>query len=216
VEKLDARGIGWRWGISTALLGAALGALLAGCSNLPGMPTSSSVTSVVERGPFLDTQITQGGKSRRYFAPQTEPCRGVLKPEAPIEYVALGPLGQLESGEVVCVPVGIGTLAAWRDQRPRPMVGPLPARQATYRLEYQDQDLAILRGRFPLLGLIAWPGLGDTLVVIPQTPACKPLMQRDTATIEYRVAGPDPYVLLSGDERCPVQGLIQPAGEPGS
>jgi hypothetical protein len=179
------------------------------------MPTSSTVQTVVERGPLLDVQISQGGKSRRYFARKTEPCLGVLKPESPIEYVALGPLGQLQSGEVVCVPVGIGSLAAWRDNKPRPMVGPLPARQADYRLEYQDQDLAILRGRFPLLGLIAWPGLGDTLVVIPQTPACKPLMQDDAATIEYRVAGPDPYVLYSGDQRCPIQGLIQPEGQSG-
>ena len=189
--------------------------LIAGCANLPGMPTSSTVQSVVERGPFLDVQISQGGSTRRYFTPATEPCRGLLKPEAAIEYVALGPLGQLQSGEVVCVPAGIGSLAAWRDQRPRPMVGPLPARQADYRLEYQDQDLAMLRGRFPLLGLIAWPGLGDTLVVIPQTPACQPLLQQGTATIEYRVAGPDPYVLLQGDQRCPVQGLIQPIGERG-
>jgi hypothetical protein len=214
VKKLDAHGIGRRWGISTVVACAALSLLLAGCSNLPGMPTSSSVQTVVERGPFLDVQITQGGKPRRYFTPQSEPCRSLLEPEAPIDYVALGPLGQLQSGEVVCVPVGIGTLAAWRDQRPRPMVGPLPARQADYRVEYQDQDLAMLRGRFPLLGLIAWPGLGDTLVVIPKTPACQPLMDRGTATIEYRVAGPDPYVLLSGDQRCPVQGLIQPVGEP--
>jgi hypothetical protein len=114
------------------------------------------------------------------------------------------------------VPVGIGSLAAWRDSRPRPQVGPLPAKQADYRVEYQDRDLAMLRGRFPLLGLIAWPGMGDTLVVIPQTPACKPLLQQGVATIEYRVAGPDPYVLLVGGERCPIQGLIQPVGESAS
>ena len=92
-------------------------------------------------------------------------------------------------------------------------MGPLPARQADYRLEYQDKDLAMLRGRFPLLGLIGWPGMGDTIVLVPQTAACQPLLQKGVATIEYRVAGPDPYVLLAGDKRCPLLGLIQPIGE---
>ena len=71
----------------------------------------------------------------------------------------------------------------------------------------------MLRGRFPLLGLIAWPGMGDTLVLLPQTPPCQALMQQSVATIEYRVAGPDPYVLLEGDKRCPLLGLIQPIGK---
>jgi hypothetical protein len=189
------------------------GAVLVGCSTIPGMPTASIVKSVVERGPYLDVEISQKGAPRRYFVPAQDPCRSLLRPEAPIEYVSLGPLGQFQSGQVTCDPIGIGSLAAWRDQRPRPMVGPLPARQADYRVEYQDQDVAMLRGRFPLLGLIAWPGLGDTIVVLPRTPPCQELTQRGTATIEYRVAGPDPYVLLEGDQRCPIQGLIQPIGE---
>ncbi len=196
-----------------ALLACALGVGLPGCANLPGMATSSTVQSVVERGPYLDVEISQGSSTRRYFVPAKEPCRSLLRAEAAIDYVSLGPLGQFQSGEVVCDPVGIGSLAAWRDQRPRPEVGPLPARQADYRLEYQDQDLAMLRGRFPLLGLIAWPGMGDTLVVLPQIPPCQQLMKQSVATIEYRVVGPDPYVLLDGDKRCPVQALIQPIGE---
>ena len=204
--------------LAKVLRGAALacalsGAGLLGCANLPGMAKSSTVQSVVERGPYLDVEISQGSSTRRYFAPAKEPCRSLLRAEADIDYVSLGPLGQFQSGEVVCDPVGIGSLAAWRDQRPRPEVGPLPARQADYRLEYQDQDLAMLRGRFPLLGLIAWPGMGDTLVVLPQTPPCQQLMKQSVATIEYRVVGPDPYVLLAGDKRCPVQGLIQPISE---
>ena len=197
------------------VLAWALGAAgLSGCANIPGMATSSTVQSVVERGPYLDVEISQRGSTWRYFAPAKEPCLGLLKAEAAIEYVSLGPLGQFQSGQVVCDPVGIGSLAKWRDQRPRPQVGPLPARQADYKIEYEDKDVAMLRGRFPLLGLIAWPGMGDTLVVLPQTPPCQPLMKQGSATIEYRVAGPDPYVLLDGDKRCPIQGLIQPIGEP--
>jgi hypothetical protein len=68
----------------------------------------------------------------------------------------------------------------------------------------------MLRGLFPLTSLIGFPSLGDILVVIPLHEICRPLLTRDVATIEYRVAGPDPYVLISEDQRCPVLGLIQP------
>ncbi len=207
------RGAAWRRGLAALAACALGGAGIPGCANLPGMATSSTVQSVVERGPYLDVEISQRGATWRYFAPAKEPCLGLLKAEAAIEYVSLGPLGQFQSGQVVCDPVGIGTLAKWRDQRPRPQVGPLPARQADYKVEYEDRDLVMLRGRFPLLGLIAWPGMGDTLVVLPQTPPCQELTKRGTATIEYRVVGPEPYVLLAGDQRCPIQGLIQPIGE---
>ena len=213
MQASSSRGAGW-WPVCAAVLACVLGgAGLSGCANLPGMSTASTVETVVERGPYLDVNLSRGGSTQRFFAPASEPCRSLLKAEAAIEYVSLGPLGQFQVGEVVCDPIGIGSLAAWRDQRPRPEVGPLPARQADYRLEYQDKDLAMLRGRFPLLGLIAWPGMGDTLVLLPQTPPCQALMQRSVATIEYRVAGPDPYVLLDGDKRCAVLGLIQPIGE---
>ena len=203
----------WRRVCATVAACALGGAGLAGCANLPGMSTSSTVETVVERGPYLDVNISRGGSTQRYFAPASEPCRSLLRAEAAIEYVSLGPLGQFQAGEITCDPIGIGSLAAWRDQRPRPEVGPLPARQANYALEYQDEDLAMLRGRFPLLGLIGWPGMGDTLVLLPKTQPCQALIGRGVATIEYRVVGPDPYVLLDGDQRCAILGLIQPIGE---
>ena len=108
--------------------------------------------------------------------PRASPAAACCSAEAVVEYVSLGPLGQFQAGGATCIPVGIGSLAAWRDERPRPKVGPLPVRQANYKLEYQDKDLAMLRGRFPLLGLIGWPGMGDTLVVVPQTQPCQALI----------------------------------------
>ena len=73
-----------------------------------------------ERGPYLDVDISQRGRTWRYFAPAKEPCLDLLKPEAVVEYVNLGPLGQFQAGSVTCIPAGIGSLAAWRDERPRP------------------------------------------------------------------------------------------------
>ena len=213
MQAIIGDGARWRRTCAAIVAGALGGAALSGCANLPGMSTASTVESVVERGPYLDVNLSRGGSTQRFFAPASEPCRSLLRAEAAIDYVSLGPLGQFQAGGVECDPIGIGSLAAWRDRRPRPEVGPLPARQADYRLEYQDQDLAMLRGRFPLLGLIGWPGMGDTLVLLPQTPPCQALLQKGVATIEYRVAGPHPYVLLAGDERCPLLGLILPVGE---
>ena len=213
MKGIFSRGAGWQ-SVFAAFVACALGgAGLAGCANLPGQSTPSTVGTVTPRGPYLDVNVARSGSTQRFFAAASEPCRSLLRPEAVIDYVSLGPLGEFQAGGATCVPSGIGSLAAWRDQRPRPMVGPLPSRRASYKLEYQDPDLAMLRGRFPLLGLIGWPGLGDTLVVVPQTPPCQALVQQGVATIEYRESGPDPYSLLDNDKRCPIQGLIQPIGE---
>jgi hypothetical protein len=207
------RGAGSRWALASVAACALAGGALSGCANIPGTSTSWAVVSVVGRGPYLDVNVSRGDSTQRFFTPASEPCRSLLRAEAAVDYVSLGPLGEFQSGGVKCDPIGIGSLATWRDKRPRPQVGPLPSRQASYKLDYQDQDLVMLRGRFPLLGLIAWPGMGDTLVLLPRTEPCQALLQRDVATIEYRVAGPDPYVLYDGDQRCAILGLIQPIGQ---
>jgi hypothetical protein len=217
------RGAGWirgarsggrsRWTLASIAASALVGGGVSGCANIPGTSTAWAVDSVAQRGPYLDVSVSRGGSTQRFFTPASEPCRSLLRAEASVDYVSLGPLGQFQAGDAKCDPVGIGSLARWRDQRPRPAVGPLPARQASYRLDYQDADLAMLRGRFPLLGLIGWPGMGDTLVLLPKTEPCQALLQQDVATIEYRVAGPDPYVLYDGETRCAILGLIQPIGQ---
>ncbi len=203
-----------RWGVCAALsLGVLCGVGSVGCSTFPGATSRWTVESAVVRGDFLDVSFATGGSQRRFFTAATDPCKSLLKPEAVVEYVNLGPLGQFQAGGATCIPAGIGSLAAWRDERPRPPVGPLPSKQANFRLEYQDKDVAMLRGMIPLLGLIAWPGMGDTLIVVPQTPTCQALIPAGVATIEYRVAGPEVYALLDNDKRCALVGLIQPIGE---
>jgi hypothetical protein len=182
----------------------------AGCATLPGRTTAWVVESVALRGDFLDATVSRAGETQRFFTPASPACGSVLRVEALVEYVSLGPFGQFQSGAESCDLVGIGSLAEWRDRRPRPNVRPLPTRSATYRLEYQDAELAMLRGRIPLVGLLGFVGMGDTLMVLPQSDACRPLIPRGTATIEYRVAGPDPLVLIGDHARCAVLGLIQP------
>jgi hypothetical protein len=185
----------------------------AGCSTFPGSTSSWTVVSVVERHGYLDVSFSTGGAKERFFTAATDPCKSMLHAEAVVAYVNLGPLGQFQAGGATCIPAGIGSLAAWRDSRPRPQVGPLPSKQANYTLEYQDPDVAMVRGRIPLLGLIAWPGMGDTLIVLPQSPTCQALIPAGVATIQYRDTGPAPYVLLDNRSQCEVAGLIQPVGD---
>jgi hypothetical protein len=202
-----------RSGVGAALsLAVICGLGTAGCSTFPGSTNSWTVTSVVERHGYLDVSFSTGESTRRFFTAATDPCKSLLHVEAVVQYVNLGPLGQFQAGSATCVPAGIGSLAAWRDARPRPQVGPLPSKQANYTLEYQDKDVAMLRGQFPLLGLIAWPGMGDTLVVLPQSATCQALIPAGVATIQYRDAGPAPYVLLDNRSLCELVGLIQPIG----
>lgn len=208
-----SRAADWRRLCAALSLSALCGFGSAGCASFPGSSNSATVESVVTRGPYLDVNLSLGGSTRRFFAPASEPCLSLMHAEAVVEYVKLGPLGQFQAGEATCIPAGIGSLAAWRDERPRPEVGPLPSKQANYKLEYEDKDVAMLRGLFPLLGLIAWPGMGDTLVVLPQTPPCHALIPAGVATLEYRVGGPDAYVLLDNRQRCGLVGLIQPIGK---
>jgi len=206
-------GADWRGVCAAVSLSVLCGLGSAGCASFPGSSSAWTVESVVQRGSYLDVNFSTGGSTRRFFAPASEPCRSLLHVEAVVDYVNLGPLGQFQADGATCIPVGIGSLAAWRDERPRPEVGPLPSKQANYKLEYEDKDVALVRGFIPLLGLIGWPGMGDTLVVLPQTQPCHALIPAGVATLEYRVAGPDPYVLLDGDKRCALAGLIQPIGE---
>jgi len=208
-----SRAADWRGVCAAVSLSVLSGLGSAGCASFPGSSSAWTVESVVQRGPYLDVNLSTGGSTRRFFAPASEPCRSMLHVEAVVDYVNLGPLGQFQAEGATCIPAGIGSLAAWRDERPRPEVGPLPSKQANYKLEYEDKDVAMVRGLFPLLGLIAWPGMGDTLVVLPQTPACKALISGGVATIQYRVAGVDAYVLLDNDKLCGLAGLIQPIGE---
>jgi hypothetical protein len=203
-----------RWGPGAALSLAVLCGLgTAACSTFPGSTSSWTVESVVERHGYLDVNFSTGGSKQRFFTAATNPCKSMLHAEAVVSYANLGPLGQFQAGNATCIPAGIGSLAAWRDSRPRPQVGPLPSKQANYTLEYQDQDVAMVRGMIPLLGLIAWPGMGDTLVVLPQSPTCQALIPAGVATIQYRDTGPAPYVLLDNRSQCEVAGLIQPTGD---
>ena len=85
-----------------------------------------------------------------------------------------------------------------------------PTGTARFQPVYQDEEVALVRGRFPLTGLVNWAGGFDTIAVLPQTEACRRLIERGEATIEFRASGRMPLRMVSSGESCPIDGLVQP------
>jgi hypothetical protein len=180
---------------------------------LPGASAAASVRLIGPRGPYLDAMVDDGRRLRRFFFPQTEVCEAILRsgPEEPISYNTRGPLGQVVRGDEVCEPVGLLSLVEWRDRRGRdPRKGPNPRASASYRVIWSDEDLVLIRGRFPLVNQVGWAGGGDTIAVLPNTPECTELLSRTSATLEFRRSGSEPLVLLRDRDRCPLLGLARP------
>ena len=127
-----------------------------------------------------------------------------------MRYRNLANFGRIEVGEFSCDPVGVLSLAAWRDRGPRPQTrAAIPRDQAVYEVYYRDDELALARGRFRLTGLIGIPGGIDYVAAIPNNEECAGILEQKVASIEFRVKGNRPFVLLGKRGPCPIQGFAQ-------
>jgi hypothetical protein len=205
-------GVSLAAGLAALGCGSDLGPRLEDPSPIPGMKTRYIVAGVVERGDYLDAVLVREDRPRRFFFPASETCRAVVRLEAPVDYESVSVPGTVESPAGVCDAVGIGSLAEWRDRLPRRSMRPVPTGNAVYRSVYQDADLTLVRGRFPYASQIGWVGGWDTLAALPRGEACDALAARGNSTIEFRVAGPQPYRLSSGPEPCPIDAFVKPLG----
>lgn len=201
--------------------GAALGLVFAaGCVSetatkmgLPSAAATARVDLLGVRGPYLDAVIDVSGDRLRFFFPDDDFCRALLERAEAVEYTTRGSYGQVRLNEVTCDPVGILSLEAWRDRRPRPRLSdPVPRDRADYETIYVDEDLFLARGRFPLAGLVGWPGSYDTVAIFPNLPECEELMTRRAATMEFRHSGSEVMVLLDNRIRCQILGFARPVG----
>ncbi len=218
-----------------ASLLAALAALLAlGCASARGTavrvvkelnPVATyevNVMSATPRGPYLDARLVGTDFDLTLLFPASDLCARLVQAESALTWVPDGSFGAVRDDEgSKCSAVGVASLAAWRDRFPQRRVGPtFPRETARYRVIHRDEDAVLVRGRFPLAGLVKIPGGNDLVAVIPNSEACQAALARSESSLEFRDTGPVPYRLGSGDGSCPVQGFAIPpavaAGPPGA
>jgi hypothetical protein len=179
-------------------------------TGLPGARAAASLTPATKRGDYLDVTMESGGFRYRFFLPADDACRAVVGGDA-VTYANVGPFGRLQAGDTVCDPIGILSLAAWRDRGPRPRADSVIPRSRAALLErvYADQDLSLVRGRFLLAGAIGFAGSADSIAVIPNVAECRDLEVPGSASMEFRQVGKRPYSLIDRNQLCPVIGFVQ-------
>jgi len=184
-------------------------------AGIPGVKTPLVVTRSVPLAGYLQVDLVGSGLHLDTFTPANEDCAAVMRPEGSVDYVANGPYGLFQRGDQTCDAIGLGSLREWRDRRPsQTNVVMVPRAQADYKIYYQDARQVLLRGRFPLGGLLGFSGLDDTIAIVPNVAVCQKPIQSSVASMQYYQNGENPLVLLSGDGECPITALLQPL--PGS
>lgn len=170
------------------------------------------ISEVEEIGPYRAATLTGRKGSWRLYFPRVGACETLVQAGVQIIYRFEGPFGVLRSDEGrSCSPVGVGSLAAWRDEQPRRRSQYLvPREQARFTVLHQGDAFLLLRGAFPLSLEIRWPEPMDSVAVLPATPACLALLERSKATLEFHATGEEVLVLESKAGVCPIVGLALP------
>ena len=204
-----------------------LGALALGCSTAgetlefglnPFASTDVQVVATEPHGPYLFTQVKGPQLDLRFIVPRTAACGRLLEPGASLRYEKAGIFGSFAGGGVGCDAIGTLSLAAWRDRQPRRGGGasPVPRSTALYGVDYRDAQYLMLRGRFLLATRVGVPRPQDVVAVVPNDETCSALASSAQASLEFRPAGPNAFVLLTGNAPCPVEGFALPrdSGDP--
>lgn len=181
---------------------------------LLGSSLEMSVARVIPRGPYLEVWLHAPGLELVSYAPAAGACRRLLSANETVAYRSGGKGGSFERSGERCEAAGIGSLEQWRDRRPRPGRGsPVPSAPARYRVIYLDEEIALVRGRFPLAGLLGWVGGADTVAAIPNRAECRGPLESGEASMRYYPAGREVLALASERELCPIAGLLVPLPE---
>lgn len=204
---------GTRFALAALVLCAGCGATQSALQEGFAAP-DRTVAHVAEINGYLDAQLEDSRRTVRTFLPANTTCRSVAKPGSQVRFESAGAYGTLERNDQRCIAAGIGSLAWWRNKRPRPnTASPVPSAMASYRTTYSDESVVFLRGNFPLARLLGFTALGDGIAVVPNTPICQRPIQQGSATLEYFFGGRNVLTLSSSDGRCPIQGLLRPLTE---
>ncbi len=175
------------------------------------------VVHLDERGPYLDVGLAGHGLDLRSFAPASDACRAVMRPEAVVDYRERGIAGRFEREDQSCDAVGYGEPLVRGVRRIRAgdlQSSPVPRAQATFRTIHEDADVVLLRGRFPLASKIGWAGGEDSVVVVDNVARCRGAIERGVASMEYRPSGRNTLALVGDKGLCRIEGLILPLDQP--
>lgn len=176
----------------------------------PGTSLAAEVGAVMVRHRYLDASVSAGDFQYRFFFPDEARCRDLLNHPEGASFVWLGPLGRVARGEERCSPVGILSLQAWRDRGPRLSREPVPRAQAVFTEVWRDQEMVLVRGRFPLAGMANWIGGHDSIAILPNVEDCLGFLEEGVTSMEFHASGKNPLVLLNEDGLCPITGFAQP------
>jgi hypothetical protein len=195
---------------------------ISGAPANPFVPETRFVTSVSQRGGYLDARLS-GKPDLRFLFPSGPACAAVLEPEARVEYSARGRYGELnpaEPGGDPCIPMGVADLEFWRDKGPRPTVfggttSPLPRRPARFQEIWRDDAEIFLRGRFPLASWVGFGRADDLVAVVPNSRTCRSLIADGHGTLEYRFTGRPAFALMvKPPGSCPIRAFAIPLPGP--
>lgn len=180
-------------------------------SGVPGARAGAEVTLIAERGDWLDMNAKSGGRETRFFVPKDEACRELFAAGRSVTYTnSGGRFGAFQAGDRSCAPVGILSLEQWRDRRPRRQTSSvIPRSRAQLRERvYIDEELVLIRGRFPQAAEIEITGTSDLIAVIPNSSECQGLELPGDASMEFRPAGRQPFTLINDRQLCPLLGFV--------
>jgi len=190
---------------------AALLALLSACSTF-GSEGSLEVESVVARAGYLDVWLSGHGIRMRSFAVDDPTCGRVLARGKEVGYLERGIGGRFHRGEERCDAVGIGDPRMQRSNMPRSTGGGgvIPRGQAVFQTLYEDEEVLMLRGRFPLSNRVGWGGGVDSVALVANDGTCRAAIQGGVASIEFRASGRNTLALVAPSGLCRIEGLLLP------
>jgi hypothetical protein len=177
--------------------------------------TELAVQSVSVVGPYLVADLVGRQERLRVMAETVGACAYLLRPEVRVGYARSGNFGRVFAGEESCSLAGIASLEAWRDRQPRGRTTEVvPRASARFERVHEDERWLLVRGRFPLAGRIGIPAGFDLVALLPNDDACRDVATRGEATLEYRIAGRDPYRMLASGRACAIAGFAMPLRTP--
>ena len=199
-----------------ARLLAAFSVCAAGCSTLlweTGLPWAQAefrVTSVDQRGPFLDVLVASDIE-RRFFTRATDDCLAILQPGASVTLKHSEPFGPFVRDEIECGIAGLGNLEHFRGSRSRGGYGRANIRRSPDRIQivHEDEEYVYARGGFSIAGMFGWsPGTDQVVALLPKIPECAPLAAGGPVSVLYRQVGRPALGIAAGEGVCPVSGVV--------